>query len=1015
MISSSAIKSTPGNAAKYYAQGDYYTKGEEEPSAWAGKGAERLGLGGDGEGVSQKDLQKILEGKLGAGQKVTWTAGGETNRAHRPGWDFTVSAPKSVSVAALVGGDQRIIDAHEKAVDEALSFLERYAVARVKEKGVVTHKLTNNLLAAKFQEFTSRAEEANLHTHVVIANATFDEDKTVWRSLDYDGLEKAKKTADQIYKNALAHDLRQKGLDIVADEKTGSFEIAGVSTALISAHSSRSKQIKAYVEKSGDDTSAGKLKATLETRPNKTSTSFAKISAEWRGRAGAEIEPLQTLIEASKARSVDPSYQQSVERRDENAEHAFRFGAAHATASEAVVDRAEIIKHALRISVGETTRDDVERIAAAALEAKDLNKAVRHTGGKRLYYGTYLGKDLAAERLFQKVLQNGQDRLRPLLRPKTAQTRLDKFRIHVREDNKSVSYALSDEQRDAARAILQSKDRIQHVQGVGGAGKTAFVGAIARATPLRDHLAIAKTAVAAKNVGEEAGLRHLTVDAFLQRGGKDIAAGGVLFIDEASMIGTRAAARIDQLAAKNHFRVVVIGDERQIPAIEQGKPHALARKFGATTAELTQSRRHKTAEVQRSVTAAREGRVKEALNAADEVHTLDYKRIPKAAADHWTGLEGRDKSKVLVLDNKTRVATAAHIRDNLIEEGAVARAGVATEILSNKSISEAEKKRSLQYPRKDAAVIFHKGQRRHKIEPGTAYDIVGADASHVYLERRFADTSNKSPEKVKLAPARDSVAGLSLYDVQQREVAVGDKIQYRRNTPALDLKNGDQGVVLALNGRKAEVLFDGKTKPATIDLDKDQHYDYSYALTLHKGQGGTFDRSIVVAPARRSDILTQDTFYTAVSRARYGIDIFTDDQKKLITILTQEKGGKTSTLEAANAIAAPASDKTVKDGARRPDKGDPKEVPPPQDPSGRQAPPGPSEAKDPLIGLGADDPSKPPDKSHERHEARDTAASDKDADKDRDQETGLNDQLKKAEKEVKDTVQDILRDQEKER
>ncbi|MEO1280181.1 MAG: MobF family relaxase [Pseudomonadota bacterium] len=929
MLSSSNIKSA-ANGAKYYAQGDYYTKGAEETSAWLGKGSERLGLGqtmGEERAeqnephVSAKELTAILEGKLPEGQNHTWKANEGTSRSHRAGRDFTFSAPKSVSIAALVADDKRLVDAHEKAVETAVRFLEQYAVARVREKGGIEHRLTGNIVAAKFLEFTSRAQDAQLHTHVVVANMTFDEQSNIWRAMEYSGMESAKKAAGQIYRSELAREARILGYGVRVDEKQGFFEIEGVSNDLLKDHSTRSKEIAEYIEKHGARNGADVQRAKINSRSDKVILDLSDIRKDWIERGGKAIEVLKEAVNASLERQETPEYKNNIYVSDRTKDHALRFGAAHATAGEAVVERHEIIRNALRVSVGQSTLSDLNAALDEARKNGSIEQAEYQTGGARLYYGEYLKKDLAAERGFRDILEKGRGALKPLLKRPAAEKRIDAFRIRTVEQGVEKSYALSGEQRQAALAILTGKDRVQHIQGVGGAGKTSFVGAVAKATPRRGHLAIAKTAVAARGLGEEAGLAHMTVDAFLQRAGADIGRNGVVFIDEASMLGTRAAKRINEIAGEKHFRVVVIGDEKQLPAIEQGKPHAIARRIGATKAELSESRRHKTEAVRATVAAARAGDVRGAIKAADTVNERNRDDLPKSVARYWSELPDRDNSRILSLGNAMRVATSAAVRDILVREGVVAQSEYKTEVLLGHRISEAEMKRAAQYPTQasqkekgengltGAAVIFHLGQKRHKIERGAAYNIVAQIDGKLILEKRYGDRNDPSPAHVEFNPQKDSVRGASVYDVYQRDIAQGDVIQWRHNSKELDnLKNGMDGTVRSVKDGKAVIDFnDGKKRE--IDLDRHQHWDHGYALTVYKGQGKTFDRAIVLAPAEKGPLLNQDTLYTAVSRARYGVDIWTTDQKKLGQILSEEKGGKTSALEAEGSISANEAEK----------------------------------------------------------------------------------------------------------
>ena len=97
---------------------------------------------------------------------------------HRAGWDATFHAPKSVSLTALVGGDDRVREAHREAVNVALNELERYTQARI--GGNRPAETTGQFVAAKFEHDTARPVDGyaapQLHTHAVIFNMTERED-----------------------------------------------------------------------------------------------------------------------------------------------------------------------------------------------------------------------------------------------------------------------------------------------------------------------------------------------------------------------------------------------------------------------------------------------------------------------------------------------------------------------------------------------------------------------------------------------------------------------------------------------------------------------------------------------------------------------------------------------------------------------------------------------------------------------------------------------------------------------
>ena len=241
MLSSSVIKNV-GQASHYYSQQDnYYTREEGiEQSEWWGKGAEKLGFYGH---VDTKNFSDLLTGLLPNGEKLGKVVDGQIK--HRAGWDLTFSAPKSVSILALVGGDKRLIEAHRKAVSSALSHIERgCAQARVQTADDMTYQNTNKLVVALFHHDLSRAKDPQLHTHGVTMNMTERQDGK-WRSLaskmgnyqenttnNINGfIERVRhynRYYSKLYETELAYHIKELGYEIRTDTKSGIFEIAGV-------------------------------------------------------------------------------------------------------------------------------------------------------------------------------------------------------------------------------------------------------------------------------------------------------------------------------------------------------------------------------------------------------------------------------------------------------------------------------------------------------------------------------------------------------------------------------------------------------------------------------------------------------------------------------------------------------------------------------------------------------------------------------------------------------------------
>ena len=245
---------------------------------WQGKGAEALGLEGK---VDKQVFTELLQGKLPDGSDLTRMQDGVNK--HRPGYDLTFSAPKSVSMLAMLGGDKRLIDAHNRAVTVALNQVESLASTRVQKDGVSETVLTNNLIIARFNHDTSRAQEPQIHTHSVVINATQNGDK--WQTLGSDTVGKtgfsenilANRIAfGKIYQSTLRADVESMGYKTVDAGKHGMWEMKDVP---VESFSTRSQELR---EAAGPDASLkSRDVAALDTRKSKEAIDPAEKMVEW--------------------------------------------------------------------------------------------------------------------------------------------------------------------------------------------------------------------------------------------------------------------------------------------------------------------------------------------------------------------------------------------------------------------------------------------------------------------------------------------------------------------------------------------------------------------------------------------------------------------------------------------------------------------------------------------------------------------------------------------------------------
>ncbi|WP_148722545.1 MobF family relaxase, partial [Klebsiella pneumoniae] len=302
MMSIGSVKSA-GSAGNYYTDKDnYYVIGSMD-ERWQGKGAEALGI--DGKAVDKALFTELLKGKLPDGSDLTRIQDGANK--HRPGYDLTFSAPKSVSVMAMLGGDKRLIDAHNQAVTEAVRQLETLAATRAMTDGKSETVLTGNLIVAKFNHDTNRNQEPQIHTHAVVINATQNGDK--WQSL---GTDKIGKTGfiENVYANQIAFGklyreafkplVEKLGYETEVVGKHGMWEMKGVP---VEPFSTRSQEVR---EAAGPDASLkSRDVAALDTRKSKEAIDPAEKMVEWMNTLKETGFDIRGYREAADARAAE--------------------------------------------------------------------------------------------------------------------------------------------------------------------------------------------------------------------------------------------------------------------------------------------------------------------------------------------------------------------------------------------------------------------------------------------------------------------------------------------------------------------------------------------------------------------------------------------------------------------------------------------------------------------------------------------------------------------------------------
>ncbi|MCY3701507.1 MAG: conjugative relaxase [Rhodospirillales bacterium] len=923
MVASIGVIASPAQGASYYERDGYYAKDDpahREASRWAGKGAEALGLSGP---VDPDVFRQILEGKVPDGPRLG-RRGQDGEIQHRPGRDVTLSAPKSVSLLAMVGGDDHIVDAHDQAVGKTLTWIEEHAVqTRVQDKatGAMVRTGGQKMVAATFRHDTSRNLDPQLHTHCVIANMVQGKDGK-WRTMVNDGLYREKMAIGAIYRSELAEGLRELGYGIEKTHADGRFEIAGVPRDVIEAFSTRRAEIEAAMAERGLGTTADNphlaARATLMTRANKRDVDKCVLRETWKLQAtmlGFAAEAIHT-----NAMQVEPdrSPPDLFTHPANTAGDAARWAVEHLSERQAVFGHRDLRATTLGRDPGAVTVAAAERAIAALQHKGGLHAA------QGLDHGRYWTTDAALARESETIecMRAGQGAEKAIMRGWVAETRLHRGR-------------LNEGQKAAVKTILAAKDRVIGVLGYAGTGKTTMLKRLRVLAESRGHrvVGLAPSVSAAHTLEQESGIASETLQRFLARHAGVIESRGtakglrnlrgqfaktVLVVDESSLASSEQMRGLLRAATTLRLaRVVLVGDEKQLGAVEAGKPFAQLRAAGMQTVVMDEIVRQRAAELKAAVRASLAGEVQTAFaKLGGHIVQVERNELGTDAAARWLRLspEQRASAGVIAPTRALRDTINDTIRGQLVAEGAVAGPAREGEKLVSRGLTRAQMTVAANYAPGDT-VIFNRAYKTLGVEAGDERRVTGVDR-----QWKRVDLADDQGRVVKWAPERLATAkgGVEVYRGAAMELLAGDRVRWTRNDPGFGLVNGATATVERVDRDGVRFCLEDGSAARLADGDPQlRHLDRAWAATVHAFQGRTVDRIIAAMPADHARLTTQQTFYVAISRARDRAELVTDDARQLADQLEKVTGERVAALDGVALQAAHETAFGVGNGAER--------------------------------------------------------------------------------------------------
>lgn len=898
MVASVSALSSAGQAASYYEADDYYAEGGVAPSEWFGEAAQALGLSGE---VDREQFAALLEGQV-AGQQLGTTREGKIE--HRPGWDITLSAPKSVSIMAEVAGDKRLIAAHGAAVKVALAHVERHmAATRIRDGGDVRREMTGNLAIATFRHATSRAQDPQLHTHAVVINATQDKDGN-WRSLEPRAFYQLQKEIGAIYRQELADGIVRLGYRIESG-KNAMLEIAGVPDNVIDALSQRTAAIDARLAERGtsreEASAAEKQIAALDTREAKTHADHRALRADWRATADAlgfgQAKRSELVAGArERARDLDASKPELLARQ------AVAFAAAKLSEREAVFAASTLAREAGDFAFGKAGHG---AISAAIATAEKHGELVTRTFVDRRgaeFSGFTTPQAIETERTLLRLETTGRGMAQPLASPMAAARTIARA---ARQSARS-GYAWTDDQKRATAELLTSRDRVAAVQGYAGTAKTTTVLATYAREAQRRGLAVtalAPTASAAMVLGDALGTRGDTVARHLltpesRRSGKD----AVWIVDEASLLSAHDMAKLMASADKAGARLVLVGDVKQLGSVGAGAAFAQLQEAGMATAKLAEIVRQTNAETREAVLASIEGHAGKALAALErgggkviEAATPDERLA--AMARQYTAMSPAERAQTLVIEPSRdgRDKLTGLIREQLAARGELSAETLRFASLETKGMTRAEAREAASYAIGDV-VRFTRDYAAKGIRRGEALTISAVDR-----ERGRLALDARNGRSIDWTPRQWGAGKVEVFEAKPMELKTGDRVQFTRNDREAGRINGLGGTVTGIDAATSTTmvkLANGRVQRLDLSDPRDAHLRHAYVQTAHAAQGQTGVRVLIHADSRSTNLVDQKMLYVALSRAKAEAVVVTDNRDRLVRAIYERAGEKQTAMSA---------------------------------------------------------------------------------------------------------------------
>lgn len=869
---------TLSQASTYYtnedekaAKASYWDKDSNE-SAWFGKQVEKLGYSVGGV-VANEDFQHMIRQQNSDGFKVLKDG---VSGEQRAGFDITLSATKELSILAEICGKSEFERAHDYATQKVMEYVQdNLAYTRVtnpltKKREIVK---VDSIVAASFKHHVNRAKDPQLHTHNVISDIAFYNGKNY--SLEPSKIYENQKLLDQMYHNLVASELEKKlGYSVEFNlNEGGIFEarIAGLRPDLLEIFSKRTAEVKAKFEElkikyPHEKPEVLKERAVLESRDLKGKDTKEQIHELW----SEDLQKLGITKEQIFDALLKHENEQSISllTKDEIIEKALK-----SLNKDAFFTKQEVLREALKLS---QTQFSVDEIIDAVHHCSEIVEISQFQCATTTF--------IEAEKHILDLASKSKNSKISLLDSQTSNDFLSTFKAEG-------LYALNDQQKNAAHKVLTTKDFMIGIQGDAGTAKTSSVAAAvfaALASSRSDNsvelVGLAPTNLAAQTLEKAGGFSSFTIDAFLAKKEsesdeikEDKKIQKVYLVDESSMLGTIKLSQLLKKIEKEDARVVLIGDSKQLSAVEAGSMFAKMQEHSIVDFEfLDKSLRQKTIETKLVVEAFKLGKIDDAIDLLEKQGNLtlneDMDLNTKNIIENYTyDLANGIESAMLVNTNAERDMLNELAHQSLKAANIIDSSDHSFNLLRSSKINDGVEKFVTEAYKENMVLINSRKMGNFSQDSKLKILEIDKNAKKVLVEEQ-------KTKQTRWISVVTNAANWEVFENRKQSFSIGEKIVFEKKNKTMGVQNGTMATIVSIE-KDNLVVNDGK-KDIKFSLGDYSHFSLAHAITAHKSQGQTLESVHVYANA---NIMMNNlkSAYVFVSRAKNAIKLYTNNKIEL--------------------------------------------------------------------------------------------------------------------------------------